>query len=270
MVEEIRFVDAHVHLDHLFRDRPECLHGLRRSGCFPVSWAFSKGVDSTLDLVHYLDRQARVLREIARNHLPCRYLTGVHPRNIPSDLRPGEVSGLLRPHLEDSLCVGIGEIGLETASAREIDVLRAQLDLAGEVARRGMVIGVHTPRRDKERVAERILKVLEPYRIWSHRILVDHCTPQILGRVLTAGYWAGVTVSPIKGSFEEVIWMVDRHPKSLDRIVLNTDSGSRYHDDLQRIVSSDELPERVRSALVRDNALRFYGLSGLLTGTSAA
>jgi predicted metal-dependent TIM-barrel fold hydrolase len=227
-----------------------------------VSWAFSKKVESAEGLARYLARQSRTLQEIASRHLTCRYLTGVHPRNIPPDLRPGDVAAMLLPHLDDDLCLGIGEIGLETASPREVDVLRAQLDLAGEVTGRGMVIGVHTPRRDKERVAGRILEVLEPYVTRADRIVVDHCTPAILGGVLAMGFRAGVTVSPIKSSFEDVTRMIEDHPEALDRIMLNTDSGSQYHDDLLRIAESRDLPERIRMALVRDNALRFYGLTG--------
>ncbi len=259
-MEAIRFIDAHVHLDHLFRDRPECLAGLRSAGCLPVSWAFSKHVETAEELARYLERQSRTLREIARNHLPCRYLTGVHPRNIPPDLRPGDVAGLLRPRLADEGCIGFGEIGLETASGREIDILRAQLDLAGEAGMQDMVIGVHTPRRDKERVAEKILKVLDAYASPGRRIVVDHCTSGILGRVLSMGFWAGVTVSPLKSSMEDLKRMIHEHPDGLDRIMLNTDMGSRFYDDLLRIAGSDALPEEARTALVRDNARRFYGL----------
>jgi predicted metal-dependent TIM-barrel fold hydrolase len=254
------FIDSHVHLDHIVKDRPHRIPWLARVRCFPISWAFSKGVKTTADLEAYLARQAEVIRNVNRDGLPSRYLTGVHPRNIPRDLRPEEVAGLIRPYLDDPVCAGIGEIGLETGSDRETEILRAHLDLAKEAAARGKVLGIHTPRENKDRITERLLQVLSSFSKWFDHMVVDHCTPETMGRVLDMGLWAGMTLSPVKSSPEDLDRVTRDYTGALDRILLNTDSGSCFYEDLYRVVQGGMLPRKVCRKLVLESACRFYGL----------
>lgn len=264
----INLIDAHVHLDHLIADQPESVHMLREEGCLPVSWAFSKRADETSDLKAYLECQARTMHRISRDFMECFYLTGVHPRNIPQDMDPKGIRQMLLPYLDDPLCLGIGEIGLETGSSTEIEVLTSHLEMVGDVVGRGKVFGIHTPRRDKERVTDLLLEVLEDYLPWQDGILVDHCTPGTLGRVLLRGFWAGVTLSPVKCSLEDLEAIVKKRRDQIERVLLNTDSGSTFYGDLIQAAHSNCLEEGIADALFRGNARRFYGIEMGLHGYS--
>jgi predicted metal-dependent TIM-barrel fold hydrolase len=117
-------------------------------------------------------------------------------------------------------------------------------------------------------VTDTLLEVLEDYLPWQDRILVDHCTPRTIGRVLIKGFWAGVTLSPIKCSMDDLLQIVQKQKGQLERVVLNTDSGSSYYEDLIRAAHHRSLPEEVRCALVQGNAGRFYDIGLGLHGYS--
>lgn len=260
MKTEIHFVDSHVHLDHLYESRPSLLPELRRAGCLPISWAFGYGIQSTRDLETYLRNQARSIEKINRELLPCFFLTGVHPRNIPPDLRPEDIEGLLLPFLDHSLCLGIGEIGLEYSKAHEKEILSAQLELAPEVAQRGKVFGVHTPKEDKIRVSKEILKILNGFTSFRDRIVVDHCTVETIASVLHAGFRAGITLSPAKSSVGDLRGIARQHGEYLDRILLNTDSGETFFDDLLNLVQGNGPKLTKKEELTNKNACRFFGI----------
>jgi predicted metal-dependent TIM-barrel fold hydrolase len=154
----------------------------------------------------------------------------------------------------------VGEIGLEKGSPREEDIFCAHLELAPEVANRGKVFGIHTPRRDKARVTERVIKALGPYAGYCDRMVVDHCTPDTAGLVLSKGFWAGITVSPIKCSSGDVEHILKSHAHAVHRIMLNTDSGFSFYEDLYDLYLSGGLDRETKALVCRENALCFFGL----------
>lgn len=253
-------IDSHVHLDHIRSSRPERIAWMRQNNYFPVSWAFSLAVDDVGDIKRYLAEKAGAMGELNRHQLPCRYLAGVHPRNIVSKLKPESVRDLLMPYLESDLCLGVGEIGLETAGAHEIEVLHAHLELCPELAERGKICGIHTPRRNKAEITRKILDLLEPYQAHSGRIVVDHCMPETIGRVLADGFWAGVTLSPVKAGPADVHEIIDRHGPDVSVIMLNTDSGADFFEDLYRFAQEPSVSAALRDQLTRENAARFFNL----------
>lgn len=257
----ISFVDSHVHLDLLRQEAPSRISWLNQVGCLPVSWSFGWGIETKNDLKTYLRVNAETIRDIRRGPLECFYLAGVHPRNIPEDLKPEMVEDLLLPFLDDPLCLGIGEIGLEVGGSHEEEIFLAQMEMAGEMAQRGMVFGVHTPRRGKIPVTGRILSILEDFLGYGDRIVVDHCIPETVEKVLEMGLRAGVTLSPAKSSATDIIEIVKSHFDRTGRIMLNTDSGDIFHEDLYDFYRSNELEGDIKRGLTGGNAARFFGIA---------
>ena len=259
----IKFIDSHVHLDHIYSDNPDRIPWIKTAGCTPVSWSFCKPVESVADIKRCLASHARVLRELSDNCFPCYYLAGIHPRNISTDLKPQHVRELILPYLDDPLCLGIGEIGLETGSRREVEILSAHLDLAEEVAGRRKVFGIHTPRKNKTVVTRQTMRLLESYMDYNDRIVIDHCTPRTIGDVLSSGFWAGVTLSPVKTSISDVLDIVSRLGNDLSRMMINTDSGTQFYDDLYTLVLAPEPDLEIKEKITRSNARRFFGIRGM-------
>lgn len=257
---QVAFVDSHVHLNLVRSGSPGRIDWLRKVGCMTVSWAFGRHVSSTDDLKASLLDQQKTVHDLCKAGLPCYYLAGIHPRNIPEDMAPEKIEEVLGVFLDDPACLGIGEIGLEYADPREKEFLIAQLEMAPRIAHRDQVFGVHTPRGDKARVTREVLGVLEGFRAWSDCIVVDHCLPDTIADVLGRGFWAGVTLSPGKASFADLERIVADHPGNVGRILLNTDSGSRFNEDLCGLFRSNAYPGDIRKKLFKENAFRFFGL----------
>ncbi|HMA68012.1 MAG TPA: TatD family hydrolase [Desulfosalsimonadaceae bacterium] len=256
----MQVLDSHVHLDHIAVDHPERLRWMRDREYFPVSWAFCRQVESVSGIRGYLAQKAEIIRELNRHQLPCRFLAGIHPRNIVSGLRPESVRELVLPYLETPLCLGIGEIGLESADSQECEVLCAHLELFRETAELGLVCGIHTPRADKAARTRTTLDLLSGYRDLGSRIVVDHCMPETIAGVLAEGFRAGITLSPVKAGEAEVMEIIARHGERLSRIMINTDSGADFFEDLYNFSRSADVAPEIREQLVRANAVRFYGL----------
>ena len=117
MTHKTPIIDSHVHLDLIERHHPHRIQWLKENGCRVVSWSYFEGIDSTSQLKECLESKAQCLGKLSAGGLACHYLTGVHPRSIPPDLIPEQIETLLKPHLADPLCKGIGEIELETGGA---------------------------------------------------------------------------------------------------------------------------------------------------------
>jgi uncharacterized protein len=251
-------VDSHIHLDIVCAQHPDKISWFTKIRCLPLSWAHCREVTSAADIERYLRQQAETIAAITAAGLPCRYLTGIHPRNITPDMRPEMIHKLLAPYLDDPLCLGVGEIGLETGSAQEKELLHAQLELSEEVTRRNKVFGVHTPRKNKSAITREILAMLESFRHCCNSIVVDHCSEETIGSVLEMGFWSGITLSPVKTSPYVLADIIGNQSGQTDRIMLNSDSGMLFHEDLYRFYcSGNHCSREVKLKLLRDNALRF-------------
>ena len=254
-------IDSHVHLCHLARHNPERVAWLVEHQCSVISWAYGEKTGTVADLERYFSSRLSVFRELRRCGLDCYDLCGVHPRKIPPDLRPEAVAGLLTPFLERPECLGIGEIGLETGSALEREILCAQLELGLGLGRPEIRFGIHTPRREKASVAAQLLQLLDAYETLPAVAVVDHCTHEIIGPVLAKGYHAGISLSPVKSSGAELVRMVKRHTAETDRIMCNTDSGNDFYEDLVLASRAEEIDMKAAENVFRGTAARFFGIA---------
>ena len=254
-------IDSHIHLDMVGRFHPHKISWLQDHLMTMVSWAFATHIETTAQLKRYLGQQVRDMEEInAVRPGACFFMSGIHPRSIPRDLKPEDVADMLTPFLHHSLCLGIGEIGLETASTLEREVFAAQLELARSDTARGGCVGVHTPRKNKIIITEAILDILRHFSDLAPVTVIDHCTIDTLPRVLAQGLWAGVTLSPLKTSIEQLFKMVGRHPKAPLRTMCNTDSGEEVFTDLVTASETHLLADSDKNALLAGNAADFFRL----------
>lgn len=221
----MRRLDSHTHLDLWPQDDPR-LHLARAHPVGIVAWAwFPDPPQDLAGVVSALQRQARVCASCRGQGLEVWRMVGLHPRSIPTQGVGPELVPHLRAHLaEHADALGIGEVGLETGSPREVRVLEDQLDLALSL---GLPCGLHTPRRDKERVFGLLSEVLRAHDLRGARVVVDHVdSVRMLDAVLDLGCWAGITVSPTKSSPAQALAMLRARPQAWERIMVDTDGGS--------------------------------------------
>lgn len=67
-----------------------------------------------------------------------------------------------------------------------------------------------------------------------------------------------MTISPIKTFIEELQKILNENPNYHDRIMLNTDSGSIFYEDLYSFYLSEHISEDIKTNLVKRNALSFF------------
>lgn len=254
-------IDSHVHLDILHQRLGPMVNGFREHHCTVISWAYSTAIHTTMDLKFYLNHQARTIAALhEQNPWGCFFLAGIHPRNIPPDLEPQKVAGLLTPYLSHPLCLGLGEIGLETGAQREKEIFQAQLELARSLLVSSVRVGVHTPRGNKKALTATILAILDHYQELHPVTVVDHCNAETLAEVLDRGLWAGVTLSPPKTAVQALPDLVAGHPQALSRLMCNTDSMEEFYPDLMAATQTPLLRASTRQQITQINAAQFWGL----------
>lgn len=261
MENRIRIIDSHVHLDMIEQYNPGRIQWLKQNSCAVVSWSYFSKINFVSELESSLKIKASLLKTHFTEGLSCRYLAGVHPRCIPPSLKPEQIEHLLKPYLEDDpLCIGIGEIGLETNDAQQTEVFIAQLELGRSMRSKGAVIGIHTPKLNKPEMTATTMNILKQFQDMKDRIVIDHCAIETIGWVLDENFWAGVTLSPDKTSWTELKQIVAENVERIERIMCNTDSGGRFFEDLVRYRDAVDLPEKVPERLFYSNAAQFFKL----------
>lgn len=183
---------------------------------------------------------------------------GVHPRCIPErglDAVLETVDRLLAVR-----AAALGEVGLETASAEEVEVLEAQLGLARA---RGAAVVLHTPRADKARVLDELLRVLERSAVEPRRVVVDHLTPELVGRVRERGYNAGLTVQPGKLAPEGVLAVV--RERGVEGLLVDSDAAHVAADPLavprvRDALAAAGIPAAEVARITGGNARAIFGM----------
>jgi len=119
----------------------------------------------------------------------------INPKESEDVKLAQEVIALIPQFLHRPNVLGIGEIGLNKNSRKELKVLEMHVDLA---ARTNLLILVHTPHlEDKLKGTRLILDVLKSdKRIRAERVIIDHVEEHTVKLVLDRGHWAGMTLYP--------------------------------------------------------------------------
>ena len=220
------FIDSHT---HTFLRGPEDLEAMAIAGIEAVAvCAFlpvtPSGPSTLLDHFRWLDEVERA--RLAEQGLAMRLAVGVHPRCIP-DTGLEIVLAKVEVLLASRAAVALGEVGLETGSEREREVLAAQLRLAKAA---GVPAIVHTPRRNKAEALAAVIRLVEVEGLDPSRVVLDHLSPDLVAEADRVGAWSGLTVQPGKLTPESLSQLLfERGP---DRLIVNSDLSHAPSDPL--------------------------------------
>jgi hypothetical protein len=152
----------------------------------------------------------------------------------------------------------MGEIGLETGSSLEKEILSAQLALFPAVKDAGKRMGIHTPRGNKIEMTEKTLALLASFPGIESVTVIHHTTIDTLSPVLDRGFHAGINLSPPKTSLEDLQRVIKDHEVHLSRIMCNTDSGGNLYSDLYDFYASAAVSASIRNQLACQTAFSFF------------
>jgi uncharacterized protein len=228
------------------------------------------GVESALTLAHdplqmstsavVLDHFLRILendfQRAADNGLILKAGLGLHPRSICKDYKLilQKLSGFLA---KDEV-IALGEVGLESASKIEKEVFKTQLHLADELS---IKVVVHTPRRNKRKIATKTLSIIEK-NIDPSLVLIDHVDKSIVDLILNFGGMLGITVQPQKMTPQEAVELLEEY--DTERFVLDSDMSSSPSDPLSVPKTVHQLKlagfgDKEIHEVSHKNAKEFYG-----------
>jgi predicted metal-dependent TIM-barrel fold hydrolase len=164
---------------------------------------------------------------VEKNGVRLHVCLGLHPRTRPDDL--SACLALLETYLRDTArpVTAIGEVGLETRDAFEVEMLQRQIELG---IKYDLPLILHTPRNGKTQITREIINILSTFSLDHDRIVIDHADVDTVKTIVDRGYNAGLTVQPGKLSPKEAVEIVEKYDPA--RIVLDTDMSSNPTDVL--------------------------------------
>jgi len=194
------YIDPHIHMVSRTTDDYE---KMATAGCIAVTEpAFWAGFDrsSVGGFVDYFaqltDHEPKRAAKFGIQHYSwlC-----INPKEADDPVFAREVIALIPDLLDkpasESNVLGIGEIGLNRNTKNELAIFEEQVDLA---VRYDQLILIHTPHlEDKQKGTRLMLDALKrDGRVKPERVLIDHVEEHTIQQVLSAGYWAGMTLYP--------------------------------------------------------------------------
>lgn len=253
----VEIVDSHLHFDII--NDAAIFDYMRQNLRAMIIWSYCEPRPQTFaDLYAYFARQAAFAADCTAKGLPCYRLAGIHPRNIPSNetVTRAKVDALLQSELGQVR--GLGEIGLEKGTDAEKQILALQVDFA---KRHDLKACVHTPRQNKLVMAERALEIIERSGIVRHNVVFDHLdSGALVWTCVNMGYYAGITISPVKSKLNDVLTMLRASAAKSGRVMLNSDLAAARLDDYRLYVDSVKaLPPEFATA-AGQTALNFFGI----------
>ncbi len=260
-------LDAHCHIDILMKHVPDFLTIYRQMELGGITWSYNEEIGSYLAYPSYWDSLDKLCKELTKEGVPFFYLVGIHPRSIPHDLAkerelPQVIKDSLKKHLENPKCLGLGEIGMDTDSAEEEKIFRWQLEWAEEFLPKSKRLGIHTPRNNKERMTEKLLKLLEYYEPLHPFIIIDHVTIKTFDYVHGAGYVTGITLQEGKSSVEELLTLLETRKDRASSIILNSDSAKKLSVPYMEWLRKQGIVEEdLYRGLTFQNAVEFFNIN---------
>ncbi len=188
---------------------------------------------------------------------------GLNSKEANNEALAEEVLGILPLYLAKEGVVAVGEIGFDDMTPAEEKCLRAQLELAKEVA---LPVMIHTPHRNKKQGTTRSMEIIEEHEIPPHMVVIDHNNEETVREVLDRGYWAAFTIYPkTKMGNERMVAVVQQYGG--ERIIVDSSADWGVSDPLavpktaRLMIERGVPPEDVDLTCYR-NALSAYGQSG--------
>lgn len=221
----MKYIDSHT---HTYLRGPEDLQSMAIAGVegvvicsyFPIR---PGGSSTLIDLFYWLQDE---MGRLANYGITSQMAVGIHPRSIPK-IEVDEVMDQILNLFDHGLAAALGEVGLETGSAEEREVLAKQLRIANDYGR-PMII--HTPQNNKAEIVEATLGILKEEKIDASMVVLDHLTPELVAKVKDEGAIAGLTLQPGKMTYKDVEAAISK--TGPERIVLNSDLGNKPSDPL--------------------------------------
>ncbi|CAA9260371.1 MAG: FIG00567468: TatD-related DNase [uncultured Corynebacteriales bacterium] len=261
----MRIFDPHIHMTSRTTDDYERMAAAGvRAVCEPAFWLGQPrtSVGSFLDYFDSLVGWERF--RAAQFGITHHCAVALNPKEA-NDPRLRDVLDELPHYLEKDGVVAVGEVGYDSMTPEEDEVLAVQLRLAIE---HDLPVLVHTPHRDKPAGTRRTLDVVKESGIDPGRVLVDHLNELTAPMVADSGCWMAFSVYPdTKMDERRTVGVLTE--LGTERMLVNSAADWGRSDPLKTARTGEAMlaagfgPADVATVLW-DNPVAFYGQSGRL------
>ncbi|HEX2314686.1 MAG TPA: TatD family hydrolase [Thermomonospora sp.] len=267
----MRIFDPHIHMTSRTTDDYERMYEAGvRAVVEPAFWlgqprtspdTFADYFDSLLGWEPYRASQFGI-----RHHCTI----ALNPKEA-NDPRCRPVLDLLPRYLAKDGVVAVGEVGYDSMTPEEDEVLAAQLALAHDA---DLPVLVHTPHRDKLAGTRRTLDVVRESGLPPERVLIDHLNEPTVAMTRESGCWMGFSVYPdTKMDEDRMVMILKEH--GTERVLVNSAADWGRSDPLTtRRVGAAMLAagfgEDDVDTVLWKNPVAFYAQSGRLDLDGAA
>jgi predicted metal-dependent TIM-barrel fold hydrolase len=190
---------------------------------------------------------------------------GLNPKEANNEALAEAVFEVLWNFAVKESVVAIGELGYDEQTPLEDRYLRAQIELAKELA---LPILIHTPHRDKRRGTLRTMDVLEEHGFDPGACVIDHNNEETVENVLERGYWVAFSIYPgTKMGNERMAEIVRQYGP--ERIIVDSATDWGVSDPLEvpkTVVAmrAAGISDRDIETIVWRNPVAFFAQSGRL------
>jgi predicted metal-dependent TIM-barrel fold hydrolase len=192
----MQYIDIHAHMVSRTTDD---YHQMALTGCVALTEpAFWAGWDRTsADSFEDYFRQLTEFEPKRAAQYGIQHYTWLclNPKEGENRDLAREVLKRIPKYLGRPTVLGIGEIGLNRVTRRELETFKDHVELALQF---DQLIHIHTPHlEDKYKGTRVIIDELQKYdKIDPKRVLIDHAEEHTIGMILEHGFWTGLTLYP--------------------------------------------------------------------------
>jgi predicted metal-dependent TIM-barrel fold hydrolase len=261
----VRIFDPHIHMTSRTTDDYEAMYSVGvRALVEPAFW-LGQPRTSVASFTDYFDsligwERFRAAQFGIRHHCTI----ALNPKEA-NDPRCREVLDVLPRYLAKDGVVAVGEVGYDSMTPEEDEVLAAQLAMAVEHELPALV---HTPHRDKLAGTRRTVDVVRESGLAPGRVLVDHLNEPTVAVVADSGCWMGFSIYPDTKMDEQRMVAILRE-YGTDRMIVNSAADWGRSDPLKTYKTGLAMleagfDESDVDKVLWQNPVEFYGQSDRL------
>ncbi len=264
----MRIIDPHIHCYSRITDDYErmALAGIE-AVVEPSFWLGSPRT-SVGTYVDYFEHMIGYERQRAAGYGIAHFCTvSMNPKEANNRPVADQVVELLPQYLKRESVVALGEVGLDSITANEEEILRKQFRIAKDLR---CPVLIHTPHQYKKVGVEKTLALIDEMELDHELIVMDHNTEETMP--IMSRYpkmWRGITVYPTtKLSIERGANIAQQF--GIERLLINSSADWGPSEPLSvprvaRELLRRGMPRELVEQLVFRNPIAFYSQSPQFT-----
>ncbi|WP_048098243.1 TatD family hydrolase [Archaeoglobus sulfaticallidus] len=180
----------------------------------------AKHIETLID--HFEELYSIHCKRLEEFGINAHIFVGIHPRCTPPEWK--KLLPVIENYIESSKAVGIGEVGLDSMSKTEEEVLSEQLKIAREY---DVPVIVHIPMVERIKAVEKVISIAKSIEMDFGKLVIDHTSSDTIDYVNDSNAVPGLSVKPPLLDPAKIVENIDKYCGG----VLNSDCATLTDTD---------------------------------------